>query len=296
MKVLFLMSDYVLHNSLLTDYARARPDDDLAVVKIPLVLKGKGRRDTAERILPQLSRRFIAGKLVEYGTLLLVTALPKLVGRGAVFRRLRRTCRLLDIPFHRNENVMAPEALEFQRAFAPDVVVSLCHQILKEALIEIPRLGVVNVHPGVLPDFRGIQPYFWQLSEGAPRSGASLHLIEDERIDAGGLLATTTFANVPGRSVQLNYFLTIQCASRVLPECLAALESRELEPRAQDPNEGAYWRWPDSAAFGRLRERGHSLISFRQLFDLLVGRYDDFRADEVTLQRGEEISRASQAP
>ena len=293
MKVLFLLSDYALHNSLLTEYATARPDDELAVVKIPLVLKGKGRRATADRILPQLSRRFATGKLLEFCALGLITWLPKLLGRGANFRRLRRTCELLKLRFVRSENVMSTEALAFAREFEPDVIVSLCHQILKEPLISLAPLGVVNVHPGVLPEFRGIQPYFWELSEGAPHAGATLHLIEDERIDAGGVLGRVSYRVSPGMSVQLNYLLTIKCVARLLPTCLGALEAGELEPQAQREDEGAYYRWPDSAAFDRLRARGHALISLRQLFGILVGRYDGFQAGDQELCRKHEGRSAS---
>ncbi len=284
MKVLFLLSDYVLHNSLLTHYAATRPGDPLAVVKIPLVLKGKGRRGTAERILPQLSRRFAVGKLMEYVSLLTITALPKVLARGAIFRRLRATCRRQNIPFQRAENVMSPETLTFVREFNPDVIVSLCHQILKEPLISLAPLGIVNVHPGLLPDFRGIQPYFWELSEGSKRAGATLHLIEDESVDTGGVLARASYAPTPGMSVQLNYYLTIQSAARLLPDCLAALQNGELTPKVQAENEGAYYRWPDSAAFERLRAQGHSLVSYRQLLGILTGRFDGHRADTVCMR------------
>ncbi|MFT7487474.1 MAG: methionyl-tRNA formyltransferase, partial [Candidatus Paceibacteria bacterium] len=219
MKVLFLLSDYVLHNSILSDYAADRPHDELAVVKIPLVLKGKGRRETAGRIVPQLSKRFVAGKITEFLSLALVTSLPKLLGRGAEFQRLRKLSRRLGCPFHRTENIMHSETLEFVREFAPDVIVSLCHQILREPLISMAPLGIVNVHPGLLPDYRGIQPYFWELSEGALEAGATLHLIEDERIDTGGILGRSSFAIQEGMSVQLNYYLTIRCASNVLARC-----------------------------------------------------------------------------
>ena len=285
MKVVFLLSDYVLHNQLVSEYIAARPQDEVAVVKVPLVLRGKGRRQSAQRIGPQLSRRFAASKLGEWCALTSIALVPKLLSRGAVFRRLRRTCQVHGLPFLRVDDVMSESSLEFIREHGADVVVSLFHQILRAPLIAIPRLGVVNVHPGVLPDFRGIQPYFWALSEGAGVAGATLHLIEDEEIDAGGVLAQATYPTWPGMSVQLNYFLTSQVAAALLPRCLGALEGGELTPREQSPEEGAYWRWPDSEAFDRLRERGHPQISWRQLSGILTGRYDAFVARRTTLSR-----------
>lgn len=279
MNVVFVISDYVLHNHVLTEYIAARPDDRVAVVKIPLVLKGKSRSETARRIVPQLSRRFALGKAIEFGALAAITLVPKLFPRGPTFRRLRHIASREKLPFLKVENVMSPEALAFVGAQQPDVIVTLFHQIVKRALIDIPRVGVVNVHPGILPGFRGIQPYFWELSEQAGRAGATLHLIEDESIDTGGVLASASYATAPGMSVQLNYYLTSSVAAALLPRCLERLVAGELQPARQPEGAGAYYKWPDSAAFDRLRAAGHGLLSWRQLFGILDGRHDGFRAE-----------------
>ena len=281
MRVVFILAEYSLHNRIVSDYLAARPQDHVALVKVPLVLKGKGRVDTAQRIVPQLSRRFLAGKLLEFAVLLAITLTPKLMRGGAVFRRLRWIARRQGLPFLRTANVMSAEALEFIRAQEPDLVVTLFHQIIKRKLIAIPGDGIVNIHPGLIPEFRGIQPYFWELSEGSPRAGATLHLIEDEKIDAGGVLASTSYETSPGMSVQLNYYLTCQAASHLLPRCLEAFHEGRLTPAPQDPEAGDYWRWPDSEAFTRLRQRGHRLFSWGQLWGILSGRYDDFTAEEL---------------
>jgi methionyl-tRNA formyltransferase len=175
---------------------------------------------------------------------------------------------------------MSDETLAFINAREPDVVITLFHQIVRERLIGLPRLGVVNIHPGLIPEFRGIQPYFWELSEGSARAGATVHFIEDERIDAGRILGRTSYAVQPGMSVQLNYWFTCRAAARLLPRCLAALEDGSLSPASQDPQAGAYHKWPDSAAFDRLRANGHALVSWRQLCGLLTGRYDAFDTEE----------------
>ena len=279
MNVVFILSDYVLHNRIVSDYVAARPADRVAIVKVPLVLKGKGRLETAARIAPQLSRRFLAGKLLEALVLAAITMLPKVMRRGAVFRRLRRIARRHGLPYLRTRNVMSDEALAFVRALAPDVVVTLFHQIVRRPLLDLPRLGVVNIHPGLLPEFRGIQPYFWELAERHGRAGATLHLIEDETIDTGRVVARCEYATWPGMSVQLNYYLAAQGAARLLPRCIEALGNGRLSPTPQ-PEAGGYYRWPDSAAFDRLEAAGHPLFSWRQLWGILVGRHEDFGADE----------------
>jgi folate-dependent phosphoribosylglycinamide formyltransferase PurN len=285
LRVVFVFNEFSLHNHILGTYLKARPGDWVALVKIPMVMKGKSRMESANRILPQLSRRFIAGKLAEFGGVTALTLMPKILARGAVFQRLRSIARRHGLPFMKADNVMAPEALDFIRAREPDVVVTLVHQFLKQDLIEIPRLGVVNIHPGLLPEFRGIQPYFWELSEGYGRAGATLHLIEDTGVDTGGLLARTEYETWPGMSVQLNYYLTCRSAGALLPECIAALGEGALRPRSQAAEDGRYFRWPDSAAFDRLRTRGHSLVSLRDLWGITSGKWDNFAAGQRELYR-----------
>lgn len=286
MRVVYVMAEYSLHNHVVVEHLRARPGDTVALVKVPLVLRGKSRGETAARIVPRLSRRFLVGKLVEALALLVITALPKLLRRGPEFLRLRSIARQHGLRFHRSEDIMSAESLAFIEGQRPDVVVTLFHQIVRRRLIDIPRLGVVNLHPGLLPDYRGIQPYFWELCEGAERAGATLHLIEDESIDSGAILGHISYAVQPGMSVQLNYYLTCRAAARLLPECLTGLESGILSPRTQDGDAGAYYKWPDSAAFDRLERRGHRLMSWVQLFALLAGRYDDVEAEQVVEHAG----------
>ena len=291
MRVVYVLAEYSLHNHIVETHHRARPDDHIAIVKVPLVLRGRSRTETAQRIVPKLSRRFLAGKLIEGLTVLAVTAIPKLLRRGPVFRRLRDIARRHQLPYLRTGDIMSDEALAFLEAQRPDLVVTLFHQIVRQRLIDLPRLGVVNIHPGLIPSYRGIQPYFWELSEGSPRAGATLHFIEDESIDSGGVLAQTSYPVQAGMSVQRNYYLTCVAAGRLLPRVLAALESSQLRPRRQDPEAGAYWRWPDSAAFDRLVERGHSLLSWRQLVGLLAGHDDGLECDEL-LELGETADTA----
>ena len=85
-------------------------------------------------------------------------------------------------------------------------------------------------------------------------------------------MARTRHKNTPGLSVQVNYALTIRAATKILPEVLEGLAQGTLAPEQQNPALGNYYRWPDSAAFDRLREKGHPLISLPQLTRFLMGR------------------------
>ncbi len=283
MRITFLISEYSLHNFLLEELARARPDDHISIVKVRLVIKGRSRAETAARLLPKLSRRFVSEKLLEALFVLGVTVLPKLLPRGAVFRRLRRIAARYGMPLLVTENIESAEVLEFLRQQQPDLIVSLFHQIVKEPIIALPRFGVLNIHPGLLPGFKGIQPYFWSITEGAERAGVTIHGIVDTSVDTGPIYAQASYAQWPGMSVQLNYYLTMRAAAAALPPTLAAIESGTAAPRAQSSG-GSFFRWPDSASYSRLRARGSRVFSLRDLAAILCGGYDRFVPDDLRVE------------
>jgi hypothetical protein len=69
-----------------------------------------------------------------------------------------------NIPVFETRDINAADSLEFVRQCQSDLLVSAYFsQILKSEILQIARLGVLNVHPGWLPSYRGAMAYFWVL-------------------------------------------------------------------------------------------------------------------------------------
>ena len=97
-------------------------------------------------------------------------------------------CRLMESADLHDESTLAAVA-----AFRPDIGVSLDCPILRPALFTLPRLGVINLHQGKLPDYRGMPPVFWELYHGQRVQGVTAHLI-DAGLDTGAVLGEQTMA------------------------------------------------------------------------------------------------------
>lgn len=94
----------------------------------------------------------------------------------------------LGLEVHQPENVNAPEFVDVLNALTPDVgVVVSFRQILKPVVIGIPRLGWINVHPSLLPRYRGRANLAWAILNGEDRTGVTVHYI-DEGIDTGPII------------------------------------------------------------------------------------------------------------
>ena len=82
-------------------------------------------------------------------------------------------------------------------ALKPDVVVVASYgQFLKKNLLAVPRLGTINVHPSLLPKYRGASPIQWALANGDAETGVSV-LYVTPKMDAGDVLAQERCAILP---------------------------------------------------------------------------------------------------
>lgn len=97
-----------------------------------------------------------------------------------------------EIPVLTLPNLYAAAALERMRAETIDLMIHAGAGILRAPLLDIPRLGVLNAHMGVLPRYRGMNVAEWAAWENGPL-GATLHWI-DPGIDTGRIIRVVPVA------------------------------------------------------------------------------------------------------
>src|SRR5216684_5608713 len=85
------------------------------------------------------------------------------------------------IPVHQPEKIRAPEAEKILREIAPEAIAIIAYgQIIPARLLDIPRLGWINLHASLLPKYRGAAPMQWAIANGETKTG-----VTTMRIDAG---------------------------------------------------------------------------------------------------------------
>src|SRR5205823_6670975 len=78
--------------------------------------------------------------------------------------------------------------VEALRGGAPEVLLLADSGIVPRSVLAVPRFATLNAHPGVLPDYRGLDPELWAIEEGRfDAVGSTLHLV-DAGIDTGPIL------------------------------------------------------------------------------------------------------------
>jgi methionyl-tRNA formyltransferase len=130
--------------------------------------------------------------------------------------------------------VREPSFREAFRALAPDlVVVAAFGQILPREILEEPPRGCINVHPSLLPRYRGAAPINWTLIRGEAVTGVTIMRV-DEGVDTGDmLLQTETPVGQNETYDQLHDRLALLGADLLL-QAVQSLEAGTVTPRPQD--------------------------------------------------------------
>ncbi len=93
------------------------------------------------------------------------------------------------LPVSQPERVKDREVIDYFRSLSPDlVVVAAFGQILPRKILEIPKMGCINVHPSLLPKYRGAAPMNWIIIRGEVKTGVTIMLM-DEGLDTGDILS-----------------------------------------------------------------------------------------------------------
>ena len=140
-----------------------------------------------------------------------------------------------------------------------DLLISVsCPQIFKKPLIELPKLGCLNIHGAILPHYRGVLPSFWMLANQEKNAGVSIYYV-NEKIDAGELCGQRIFEILPGESLDSFITRSKAIAAELLVEVLGKIEDGTITQSPLNLAEGSYYSWPGPEAVKRFRANGHSV-------------------------------------
>jgi methionyl-tRNA formyltransferase len=203
----------------------------------------------------------------------IVWPLTEAAGRPARFLSFSRIAAELGATCETLPKPNAPESLERMRRFAPDLAISLRYgRILREPFLEIPRLGVLNLHSGRLPWYRGILATLRALIHGDPIIGSTVHWITDGTIDTGPILGVTKVPVQPGRSLLEHIVSVYPPGVELLKETIRRLDRGETVPATpQALAEGDYYGFPGPAEFAALADKGFPLYDPAEYVQFLLG-------------------------
>lgn len=145
------------------------------------------------------------------------------------------------IEFFKTTDINSTTVADKIKQIGPDLIISAhLRKILKKDIFSLAMRGALNVHPSLLPKYRGLSPQHQAIMHGDSESGVSVHFIEEE-VDTGDIVAQQKFAIDKG-----DYILQVQAKmlaiyKTIVVQALEAIEKGSFEPISQDLSKVSYF-------------------------------------------------------
>jgi methionyl-tRNA formyltransferase len=161
-------------------------------------------------------------------------------GRTLVGSPVKRAAQTRNLPVVQPVSLKKAEVVAQLAEFAPDViVVAAFGQILPPPVLDLPRYGCINIHPSILPRFRGASPVAAAILAGDEFTGVSIMLM-DRGLDTGPILARAQIAiQAEDTTGSLTDKLS-QIAARLLQEVLVRWVRGAITLQPQNEAEASY--------------------------------------------------------
>ena len=152
----------------------------------------------------------------------------------------------------------------------PDLVLSVRYGvILRDPAISLPKHGVLNLHSGLLPDYKGVMATFWAMLNKESEIGTTLHFIEDSSIDTGSIVTTTRFPVQPDRSYLWHVLSLYEPGCARMLEAVEVLDRGLALERHAQPDRGNYFSFPDEVALTRFAKQGGRLFEPDEVLNVM---------------------------
>ena len=188
---------------------------------------------------------------------------------GTGYRSFNQLSQFTVSPVTLLNRINTEQGLATLNACEPDLVICIRYgAILKEQAIAIPRLGVINLHSGILPDYRGVMATFRALMNSEEEIGATLHYISDASIDTGDIIATTRMGVVASHSYLWHVLQLYPAACKRLLHTIEQLSAGQTPNcRPQSPG-GHYYSFPTQSVLDDFSRCGRKLFDVDEISEI----------------------------
>ncbi len=181
------------------------------------------------------------------------------------FASVSRLAHEYEIPCYYPEDINEKRWVDLIRSLEPEVILS-CYfrQMIKQAILDIPKIAAVNLHGSLLPKYRGRCPVNWQLIHGEHKSGVTLHHMV-LKADAGDIIGQRE-VEVGPRDTALTLFHKLEEAAGQLLKTYIPMLLDGTAPRIkQDHTQATYfggrkpedgridWNWDAQRIYNLIR-------------------------------------------
>ena len=170
--------------------------------------------------------------------------------------------------------INSPEIIDVLAELSPDLIISIRYgQILKETVINIPKKGVLNLHSGILPKYKGVMATFWALKNNDSEVGTTLHTIENGSIDTGCIIKTSKMKSRADKSYLWHVLELYKQGSLDIMAAIESLERNELLHSKPQDECDSYFSFPTQSECDDFEQSGFNIVDEQDYVTFIKDNY-----------------------
>ena len=191
---------------------------------------------------PNIASHMLKRLCMEHDVLFLVAPEDKRSGRNLQFTN----CSSKEIAESENIPVLQPKSLKSQefveelKKFNAEIFIVVAYgKLIPKTVFAMPRYGTINLHPSLLPKYRGAAPVEWAIINGERETGVTVQLINEE-LDAGDIIIQEKIPLNNSITAGELYEIVSSVGEELLVKSVEILLEGKDKPIAQDHSEATY--------------------------------------------------------
>ena len=165
---------------------------------------------------------------------------PKGRGRKVISPPVKETAISLGYEVIQPASIKTDNSIEIMRKHEPDIfVVAAYGHILTKNILEIPRIGSINIHASLLPKYRGPAPIQWSIINREKETGVTT-MFMDEGMDTGDILFSAKLEIAPDDTSATLHDRLAKLGADLIIKTIKAIEAKEIMPIPQDHKKATY--------------------------------------------------------
>ena len=191
---------------------------------------------------PELASQCLKALKEEYDVKFVVAQIDKPSGRNLKLTAcpVKQTALELGIDILQPEKLTDPKFIQKLKEYEVDIYIVVAYgKIIPQNIYELPRLKTINLHPSLLPSYRGAAPIQWAIINGETKTGVTVQLI-NERMDAGDIIIQEEILLDESIDSGELYQKVIPIGVNLLKKAITLLDEEQIKPVLQDENKATY--------------------------------------------------------
>ncbi len=194
--------------------------------------------------------------------------------KQSLLRQIHSLAKSNNISICDTKDINSNEAIDFIKENQPEIM--LCahfNQLLKAPIFAIEKLKLINIHPSLLPKYKGVDPVFYALNNNANEIGVTLHRM-DENFDTGEILSQSSMIVDSKKSLFFNNCQLFKSGVELAISWMKNANSSPIETMENNHQDDPlfdkdYDSWPTRKDVKDFNKSGRRLITISALWNQL---------------------------